>query len=178
MRSSSRLVAVAALGAATVLAGAATANAQAAGITFSSPSTLDVSFVNDEIYVSYDNRSGHDLECAIMVSTAPVVDAIHGFLLTSEDPSGDFTDPDRWPAPIQSAIAAALEAGEFAIGHLPSVPDGNSGFVPAVPVSEDPIHTGFAIEGVTVCLNGAATYMEIERTTGGAGGSLGSLFGS
>lgn len=180
MRPSSRfgaVAAVAALSAATVVAGSGVAHAQER-ITFSSPSALSVAFQDDEIVVEYNNRSGHALGCVITVSTAPVINTIHNHLTTADDTSEAITDSGTWPEEVWNTINASVSAQEFAVGEIPDIPVGHSGFVPAVPVSEEFIHTNFAIEGLSICFNPDGSYAEIERTSGGLFGSVGDPLGS
>ena len=173
--------AVSTLVAATTFAGAGVANAQQT-VTFSSPSTLSMERGDDNlIYVSYDNRSERDLECLLVVSNNNVISGLDRHVRSSSDPLWAFADPQNWPAGLQVAADAAIDAHEFNIGET-SAPAGYNGILEITGGTDLPMNTTFSVHGMSLCLDESdpsAVYVEFERTTGGGMfGSIENLFGS
>lgn len=184
MRKFPRIAAAAAvtsLTAAAVLAGAGVANAQHT-VTFTSSSSLTTERGADNlIYVGYDNRSGRDLECLLVVSNNAVISGLDRHVRSASDPFWAFADSENWPASLQTAADAAIEANEFNIGET-SVAAGYSGILSITGGTDFPMNTTFSVQGMSLCMdesNPSAVYAEFENTTGGGMfGSIENIFGS
>lgn len=175
--------AVSALATTTVLAGAGAgvANAQHA-VTFTSPSSLSTERGSDNlIYTGYDNRSGRDLVCDIVVSNNAVVSGLDRYIRSASDPVTSFVEVGNWPAELQMAAAAAANAGEFNVG-LAEVDTGHNDTVEILDGTDYPMSPTFPVQGLSMCVdasNSSPVYVEFERTPGGGiFGSVENLFGS
>lgn len=176
----------------TALAGAGTANAQnSIDWSLDSPSTVSVERdEGGEIVLSYDNRSGHDLLCGAYIGTPKTVQHLYEVHV-------------RWGFPGRvGPIADQSDIGvigyELSIGRGDTVrfapADGASGPVAFVDWEEgeggevvlEPAQppelsdTSFRPEVVTVCAFAAEgtegyTYAELEKSSAGGDGILGSL---
>lgn len=143
-----------------------TATAQdAPGSTHTSPSALTVSRSSGEPIVSYANRSGRDLFCLTILSTAEVVDAYYDFLRALGPDAGEVD----LPVELEAAVEAATQVGRFGYLTFDSAPGSRGPVDPVFAVL--PEDESFALEAVSSCRGD--DYVEVERTT--SGGFLGSL---
>lgn len=140
--------------------------------TFDSQSTLSVERVDGEIVVSYDNHSGRDLQCEVIVSNADVINAYHEWIRSSWP---DMTQP---PASLQALAEQAQTNGEVGAG-LATVPAGTSGALSITwevsPTSQTFVPAALSICGYPDPQAGDVTYLEIERSV--PAGVIGSLDG-
>ncbi|MET3862667.1 hypothetical protein ABIE38_003613 [Dietzia sp. 2505] len=133
--------------------------------TYTSNSTLSVTRSDGEPVVSYANRSGRDLFCLTILSTADIVDAYYHFLRTVPPNPEEI----ELPGELEEAVEAAVEAGRFGYVSFESAPGSRGPVDPVFAVL--PEDASFALEAVSSCTGDG--YVEIEKTT--SGGYLGSL---
>lgn len=183
MRKSKRAGAAAAvmsLAAAAVLGGAGIANAQHT-VTFNSPSSLGLERDSAGlVYIEYDNRSGRNLDCLIVVSNRSVVNGLDRHVRSASDPVTAFADSANWPAGLRNDANQAIADLEFNLGRA-AAPAGYSGYLNVTDGTNYAFNNTFSLNGMSLCVdeaNPSAVYIEFERTSGGGGGSLGDLLGS
>lgn len=133
--------------------------------TYTSLSSLSVTRSSGEPVVSYANRSGRDLFCLTILSTAEVVNAYYDFLRTLEPDAEEIELPDE----LEASVEAAEQAGRFGYLTFESAPGSRGPVDPVFAVL--PADGSFALEAVSSCTGDG--YVEVESTT--SGGYIGSL---
>lgn len=198
MRTRSRVgAATAAVALASVAALAGAGGAVAADpppVIFDSDSALDVGWVDGEIEASYDNRSGTDLECILILGENDVIDAASALLRAADSLGIDF-EPDGSPAELAWTGAEATELFEdFYELFLDAALDGRAGRAVftvsadesgpvelAYPSPEDEVtDPETELAGASVCATVDGMYVEVETSyfVPAAPGSLGAIVGS
>lgn len=178
---------------AAALAGAGVAAAADPGpANFDSDSTLGVAWVDGEIQVTYDNRSGRQLACIVTIGDADLIELFEAYVKSA---SGmvlgvQALDHSVYYAALEGAPWTAELADSFAdaAGANAGFPvaEGASGAVP-LDYSWDPTwstgstltDTDVELAAVSICSTSNQQYIEVESAYGAGGtGSLENVFGS
>lgn len=163
-----------AIASATAVGGAGVAGAQDLAPVSNSPSSVSVSGTGENTKVTYDNKSGHDLNCSAFVGKSGLVGDLYAYLRTTDFSNSGITLP---PA-LYAAIVEANENGQLG-GYGGFVEDGDSTeLTPGAggTVGGTLTDGSFAPAAVAMCVAIDLTYIEIEVSAGvGVPAGLGSL---